>query len=235
MTYKIVFCILTSLQLLIIPAGLANTFEVSLSQKVDFKSGDVIKLKKSFFSVQIGSDPGTECAVPGFNCGSGYRPPHPTYKIDCGAKQPCPYIVMASAQDGSSGSLTIEDEKSCEKNNPENCFYEFARQFASDEGCMALKSPSGRYYCLARFDKSARPENRGLCDQLPDAIYALKWNCYYEYAIRYRDPKFCDKYSPKEIDGRDRCLLKMAEIFKDKAFCQKISASKTNSYKEQCL
>lgn len=213
----------------------SRTVIVSLSDKVDFKTGDVIQLKDSVFSVQVNHDKGTECAVPGYNCGIGYMPPRPAYKINCGDQKPCPYIIMPFPQDESSGSLSIEDEKSCEKNKPEICFSEFARPFTGDDGCMELKSLLGRYYCLKRYEDSRRPENKGLCDQLPDSIYALKWNCYYEYAVRYKDPSFCDKYSVSELSGRDRCLLKMAEMLKELSFCNKISASKEHSYKEQCL
>ncbi len=99
---------------------------------------------------------------------------------------------------------------------------------------MKLKSPLGRYYCLERFSDSKLPENRGLCEQLPADIYALRWNCYYEYAVRYRDASFCDKYPASEFSGKDRCLLKMAELLKDQSFCKKISATKEHSYLEQC-
>lgn len=212
----------------------AKTYEVGLTEKVFFSKGDIIKLKHTDFSVEIGFFPGTTCAVPGFNCGSGYRPPSPTFEIKCGTQKSCPYIVLGFPSDGSSGSLTIESEESCAKNDPKNCFYAYARQFKSDDGCMKLKSPLGRYYCLELFSDSKRPENRGLCEQLPAEIYALRWNCYYEYAVRYRDASFCDKYLASEFSGRDRCLLKMAELLKDQSFCKKISATKEHSYLEQC-
>lgn len=212
----------------------AKTYEVGLSEKVLFSKGDIIKLKNTNFSVEIGSFPGTACAVPGFNCGSGYRPPSPTFETNCGTQKPCQYIVLAFPTDGSSGSLTIESEESCVKNDPKNCFYAFAGQFKSDDGCMKLKSPLGRYYCLERFSDSKRPENRDLCEQLPTDIYALRWNCYYEYAIRYSDASFCDKYPASDFSGKDRCLLKMAELLKDQSLCKKISATKEHSYLEQC-
>jgi hypothetical protein len=77
---------------------------------------------------------------------------------------------MSSHKDTTSGSLSIEDETSCEKKDPANCFYQFARGFETDVGCMDLKSPLGRYHCLKKFPQSARPENRGLCEQLPESI-----------------------------------------------------------------
>ncbi len=214
--------------------GYSKTTEVALSEKVTFKKGDIFKLKGAEFSVEIGADPGTKCAVPGFNCGSGYQPPRPTFKILCGAHKPCPFIVLSQIKNSETGTLTIENEESCTKNNPEQCFYTIARQYTSDEGCMKLKTALGKYYCLKAYESSKRPENKGLCDQLPKDIYALRWNCFYEYAVRYSDPSFCDKYEPSELSGRDRCLLKMAEQLKDKSFCKKISNSKEHSYVEQC-
>ena len=217
-----------------INSGFTKSVEVTLSEKVNFKKGDIFKLTGSDFSVEIGSDPGTKCAVPGFNCGSGYQPPRPTFKIECGSNKTCPYIVLSDIKGSETGFLTIESEESCTKSNPEQCFYTFGRQYKSDEGCMNLKTPLGKYYCLKAYDSSKRPENKGLCDQLPKDIYALRWNCFYEYAVRYSDASFCDKYEPSELSGRDRCLLKMAELLKDKSFCKKISNSKEHSYVEQC-
>lgn len=214
--------------------GYSKTHEVGISEKVSFSVGDVIKLKGTDYSVKIGLFPGTECAVPGFNCGSGYRPPHPSYDIECGMVSPCPYILMDYPVDSTTGYLTIETEESCTKNRLKNCFLTYARQFTTDEGCMKLKSPFSRYHCLELFNDSRRPENKTLCEQLPEDIYALRWNCFYEYAIRYRDASFCDKYAASELSGRDRCLLKMAELLKDHSLCKKISASKEHTYAEQC-
>lgn len=222
-------------QIVLVGLSHAKTIEVSLSQKVVFKTGDIISLKNTKFKIEIGADKGSECAVPGFNCGSGYIPPHPTYKIDCDGQEPCPYISMPIAQGATTGNISIESEESCEKNDPSNCFRQFARQYKNDEGCMRLKSPLGRYYCLQDFTGSIRPENKVLCDQLPDSIFALKWNCYYDYAVRYKDPSFCEKYPTTELSGKRRCLLRMAELLKDQSFCDKITFSKEDSYKEQCL
>ena len=212
----------------------SKNYEVGISEKVSFQTGDIIKLKGTDYSVEIGFFKGSQCAVPGFNCGSGYRPPHPTYNVKCGALTPCPYILMDYPADSSSGSLTIETEETCIKNKLSNCFRTYAEQFTNDEGCMKLKSAFGRYYCLERFADSRRPENKAICEQLPSEIYALRWNCFYEYAVRYRDASFCDKYMTNEFSGRDRCLLKMAEILKDFSLCKKISATKEHSYVEQC-
>jgi hypothetical protein len=212
----------------------SKSYEVGISEKVSFQTGDIIKLMGTDYSVEIGFFPGSKCAVPGFNCGSGYIPAHPTYDVKCGALTPCPYILMNYPVDGKSGSLTIETEESCTKNKLSNCFSTYAGQFTNDEGCMKLKSPFGRYHCLERFPDSRRLENKALCEQLPAEIYALRWNCFYEYAVRYRDASFCDKYTVSEFSGRDRCLLKMAEILKDYSLCKKISATKEHSYVEQC-
>lgn len=217
-----------------LPSSFAKNQIVELSQNVEFNTGDILNLKGTEFAVKIEADPGTECAVPGLNCGSGYRPPSPKYIVDCGTHRSCPYVLMTAHKTATSGSLSIEDEKSCEKKDPPNCFYQFANNFKTDDGCMKLKSPSGIYYCLKKFPSSARPENKGLCEQLPESVYALRWNCFYEYADKYRDASFCDKYSAAESSGRDRCLLQMARILQDQTLCTKISDSKEHSYVEQC-
>ena len=214
---------------------LSETHVVSISQEVNFKPGDVIKLKNTPFSITIGLDKGTSCAVPGKNCGSGYIPPHLTIKIDCGEEKNCQYFIIDSINDIKEGKLSIETEDTCLNKNFEICFNNYSRTLHSDEDCSTLKTAVGKYHCLKRFYSSNRPENKNLCDQLPDSIYALKWNCYYEFAISYKDPSFCEKYSKEELSGKDRCYLKMAELFKNKSFCSKISDSKEHTYREQCL
>lgn len=227
-------CFLATLACLILfsNAGFAKTIEASLSQKIPFQVGHTYKLKDADFSLEIGADPGSKCAVPGFNCGAGYIPAHPTFKTKCGNQKPCPYIVMANAKDATSGILSFESESSCEHHKPEQCFREFSKQFETDEGCMKLKSPLGQYYCLERFPNSQQPQNRDLCNKLPSDIYGLRWNCYYDYAIRYKDPSFCELYPEKEFSGKERCWLKMAELMKDKSICKKIV--KEALYVEQC-
>ena len=212
----------------------AETTVVSLSDKIKFKTGDVIQLKDSEYSVTIGFDKGSKCAVPGFNCGSGYQPPRPTFSIQCGKINPCPYVALIFPNDSTTGLLSIENIKSCETHDTEICFREFANLFKKDVGCMNISNPDGRYYCLKNFENSKLIENKKLCDELSPSVYALKWNCFYEYAIRYKDQNFCDKYSAKESSGRNRCFLKMAEILKDKSLCSKINKNSEDSYLEQC-
>jgi hypothetical protein len=213
----------------------APVIKVSLSEKVKFAKGDVIELINEKFSIIIGFDEGSKCAVPGFNCGSGYIPPHPTYTVNCGERSPCPYIFMAASENSFSGTISIESLKSCETHEPERCYLEFANGFKEDKECMNISNLNGRYYCLKKFEHSKLPENKNLCDSLSDSVYALKWNCYYEYAIRYNDPALCEKYQDKEIDGKNRCFLKMAELNRDKKLCNKIVKTSQDSYLEQCL
>lgn len=209
---------------------------VSLSEKTHFTVGDTFKLISTNVSVKIEFDKGSECAVPGYNCGAGYRPPHPIYKLNCDNLNPCPYIVMMVATDSNKGIISIENEDSCVKSDPKMCFYELGKSFKSDIDCLKLKTPLAQYYCLEVFQTSTLKVARTLCDTLPKDIYALQWNCFYDYAIRYRDPTFCEKYSnlKQDLSGKSRCYLKMAELFKDKKFCKNIIASKDDSYKEQC-
>ncbi len=214
----------------------AREHTVSIGEHIRVASEDRVKLKDSYYSVRVERNPGTSCAVPGFNCGSGYIPPHIVFISDCGKEKYCPFVAVSTSGDDKTADLVIRDEKSCEaeKHNSNICFYDFARQFKTDLGCSSLKSALGRYYCLEFYQDSKRPENKSLCDQLPAEIYALRWNCFANYAVRYRDPTFCDKYSEQDVDGKDRCYLKMAEIFSDQQHCKKISESKSNTYKEQC-
>ncbi len=232
--HRLCFLLLLALTLTGIQSSYSKSTEIGLSEKVTFKKGDRFKLKSEEFSVEIGSDPGTHCAVPGFNCGSGYRPPRPTFKTECGTHKVCPYIIMSDIRGSETGFLTIESAESCEKSNPEQCYFSFGRHYKSDDGCMNLKTDLGKYYCLKAYEKSKRPENKTLCDRLPKDVYGLRGNCFYEYAVRYLDVSFCDKYEPSELSGRDRCLLHMAELLKDKSLCKKISASKEHSYVELC-
>jgi hypothetical protein len=226
--------ILVFITLIFSALSFSETHVVTISQEVIINPGDVIKLKDSPFTVSISLNKGTECAVPGKNCGSGYIPPHLTIKRDCGGNKNCLYFIIGSHNGIENQKLSIETEETCLKKNYEMCFSDYSGSLQSDEGCSSLKTSMGKYFCLKRFYSSNRPENKDLCDKLPNSIYALRWNCYYEYAIRYKDASFCEKYSKEELSGKDRCYLKMAELFKDKNFCSKISDSKEHNYKEQC-
>ena len=75
---------------------------------VDFKTGDIITLTNSKFKIEIGMEKGSECAVPGLNCGNGYIPPHPTYKIECGGQEPYPCIAMALTREAKAGKISIQ-------------------------------------------------------------------------------------------------------------------------------
>jgi len=224
------------LLLILMSSAFAKTHEVSLSESVTFNTGDLISLKGTSYSVEVGGpyEP-VKCAIPGRNCGAGYTPPRPVFNIKC-AGDPCPYILQTFNQSGTSGTLSVETEETCvQKGNQANtCFYDYARGLKSDEGCMKLKTALGKFHCLKRFEHTARPENKTLCDQLPKEIYSLRENCYYDYAILYKDPSLCEKFDKKNPSGADRCWNKMAEVMKDKTLCLKISGDKTNSYKALC-
>lgn len=215
---------------------LALGIEIDLSQKTKFKVGDTFNLKKSKVSLTIGFDKGSECAVPGYNCGAGYIPPHPIYTLNCDNQVPCPYVVLMNANDSDKGIISIETEETCTKSDPKTCFYQFGRSFKTDIECLKLKTALGQYHCLEIFPLSTMPEIKSLCEKLPKDIYALQWNCFYEYAIRFKDPSFCNKYSntKEDISGKNRCYLKMAEMLKDKQYCQPIVAAQDDSYKAQC-
>jgi hypothetical protein len=225
--------ILAILALFSAPTWAGVNHEVELGQKITVKSGDVVKLKGQHYSVTVGaSHEPVECAVPGFNCGSGYIPPAPTFQEKCAAP-PCPYFFAPEVKDGNTADLTIHNEKSCEqlKAQANTCFYSYARTLKSAEGCSILKGAVGRYYCLQVY-AVALPQFRDVCDGLPADIHALRENCYYDWAIRYRDARFCNKFDPKDFGGAERCWLKMAEVLKDRSLCRNIK--KEPSYVEQC-
>jgi hypothetical protein len=73
---------------------------------------------------------------------------------------------------------------------------------------------------------------RGVCDGLPGDIPYLRSNCLYDWAIRYRDPGYCHKFTKQEIDGAARCWNKMAEELKDKTLCENIPPG--NHYRGLC-
>lgn len=214
----------------------AAILEVQLGVPVKFQSGDEIKLKDSKYTVKVGGpyEP-VKCAIPGQNCGAGYSPPRPIFDVQC-IEDPCPYVMDSETTSGTTGTIVVHSEETCgaKKHQANSCFYQFARAYKSDEGCKNLKTALGRYQCLVVYPNSTRPEFRQLCDELPVEIFALRWNCYYDWAIRYKDSTFCDKYPKEDGSGRDRCLLKMAERLKDKSLCKKISDSKEHSYVELC-
>jgi hypothetical protein len=219
--------------LLVMPAFAGVVHEVELGQKITVKSGEGVKLKGQDYSVTVGAphEP-VACAVPGFNCGSGYIPPAPTFQENCTAS-PCPYFFATEVKDASTANLTIHNEKSCEqlKAQASACFYSYARTLKSAEGCSTLKGALGKYHCLQVYSV-ALPQFRSVCDELPSDIQGLRENCYYDWAIRYRDASYCKKFDAKDFSGAERCWLKMAELLNDRSLCRNIK--KEPSYVAQC-
>lgn len=227
---------LVSLFLALFPAAVfaGITHEVELGQRITVKSGEVVKLKGREYSVSVG-DPyePVKCAVPGKNCGAAYQPPAPTFREKC-TGSPCPYFFSPEVKGADTAALTLHDENTCGalKHQANACFYDFARRLNAAEGCSALKTALGRYHCLQMFSGQALVDFRGVCDALPSDIHALRENCYYDWAIRYRDAGFCKKFDAKDFSGAERCWLRMAELLKDRSLCNQIK--KEPSYVEQC-
>jgi len=212
--------------------SLAAIKPVEMSTEFQYQSGDKIVLNKHDFSVEVSSDSGTECAVPGFNCGSGYRPPHPIFKIVCGQSGICPYVfVNKQILTASSGVATIESIKKCEQEENELCLRSYVNQVIKAEDCLIYR-PLIQYCFSLAIPQTAR----GLCDQLPEGKNPYrKNNCFYDYAVSFKDPSLCDKFKPEDFQQRDRCLGRLAQTLRDKSLCHKISDTKEHNYKQQCL
>ena len=81
------------------PTPRGTVHEVSVGQKIGVVSGDQVRLKGKSFEVKIrAAGESVPCAVPGFNCGEGYVPPHPTFHAQCEEK-PCPWFFHAEVKD----------------------------------------------------------------------------------------------------------------------------------------
>ncbi len=207
---------------------------VEISKTIAVEVGDTIKTKDDSYSAVIKMSEASDCAVPGFNCGAGYRPSAPYIEETCKAKN-CDGIGSVYY---TSGKLvfSLENEDSClEKKNNETCFHLLTKDVKEDKDCNKFNSHIGKYFCLKNFDQSNLKDNRDLCDKLPNDIYSLKWNCFYEWAIRYKDPSFCEQYSKTQLSGKNRCYLKMAVLFNSSKYCKKIEEHNEDSYLEQCL
>ena len=228
--------ILYVLLIIIIPINTAfgKIHVVSISQTIPVTLGDTIQTKDKLYSAIVKITKSSDCAVPGFNCGAGYQPARYYLEESC-KKDPCENSGSVYYS-GEKLVFSLENEQSClKKKNNKTCFYSLYKRVLIDSDCSKFESTTGKYYCLNKFSQSRLKSNRELCDKLPSGTYALKWNCFYEWAIRYKDPLFCEKYSASQLSGRNRCFLKMANLLKSKAMCKKIIKSKDDSYLEQCF
>lgn len=211
-----------------------ETHNIELSQQINVEIEDVVKTKDGSYSAVIKMSEASDCAVPGFNCGAGYRPSAPYIEETCKAKS----CDGKGSVYYSAGKLvfSLENEESClTKKNNQTCFHLLTKDVQADKDCNKFNSHVAKYYCLNNFDQSNLKENRDLCDKLPSDIYGLKWNCFYEWAIRYKDPSFCEQYSKTQLSGKNRCYLKMAVLFNSNKYCKNIEKNNEDSYLEQCL
>ncbi len=208
----------------------AKTHIVELSKTVAVEVGDTLKTKDGAYTAVIKMSKASDCAVPGFNCGAGYRPSAAYVEESCIGKK----CIGKGRVYFFAGKLvfSLENEQSClERDFNESCFYALSEGVKKATDCNNFNSPTGKYICLSKFPLSNHEQFRSLCDQLPKS---LRWNCYYEWAQKYKDSGFCEKYPPKEFNGRNRCYLKLAELLRSKALCEKIIKRKEDSYHEQC-
>jgi hypothetical protein len=215
---------------------MAETKMVELGQEFSYQAGEKIVLSNADFSVEVSADPGTKCAVPGFNCGSGYIPPHPKFKMNCSNSNPCPYVfINAQTLSGTAGKGLIESLKKCETDENELCLRSYVDQIRRAEDCLVYP-PLIRYFCLQRFSLAIPVTERGLCDLLPENKNPYRrGNCYYDYAVSLKDPTLCEKFKAEDFSQKDRCYNRLSQVLKDKTLCQKISDTKEHNYKQQCL
>jgi hypothetical protein len=211
---------------LFIPFAYASkTHQVELGVPTLLKTGERIQLKGTTYELALANffEP-VKCAVPGFNCGAGYRPPSPHFSVQC-KSIPCPYFYETQVKGQNSVEVVIHSEESCAalKSAASSCFYGYSRSVVKKaEDCLNLKTALGRYHCVQRFHLSLPESMRTVCDDLPKDIPGLQASCWYDWAIRFKDSRFCASFTKEDTDGSSRCWAKMAQELKDRTLCMKI-------------
>ncbi len=156
-----------------------------------------------------------ECAVPGFNCGSGYIPEaftSPIIKIKEGEK--CQKFPLPELCE-----MTFKVEKSDDKT------YVLISLFNIFEACDRDKNLDNYNSCIAQvakntFDKPAyRPLN---CERIKDAP-ERKDACYEAIADKSEDPKICDL-----IKGQEgfQCVYLRAKVKGDPEICKTLKKNR---------
>jgi hypothetical protein len=163
----------------------------------------------------------TECAVPGFNCGSGYTPNPVTTPVveflqtnpEC-TKSPRPKFCEWNFKIVATDNKTYVDIEIVN-------IYEF---------CMGESNKSNRNSCIIRttvgndFNPMHSPDN---CNRADDP--EIKNNCFEMMAENLNDPKLCEKVIKPY--GR-RCILFLARAARDPAICQQLKTAPLNQSEE---
>ena len=164
----------------------------------------------------------TKCAVPGFNCGSGYTPEPVTTPIldfkltnpDC-SKSPRPRDCEWSYK------ITKTDSKTYVEVEILNIF----------DFCMREENQSNRNSCILRttvgnhFNPMYSPEN---CNRVDDQI--VQNNCFEVMAENLNVPEICNNV--KKPFGR-RCVLLLAVAAKNAEICQQLKIAPLYPSEEQ--
>lgn len=164
----------------------------------------------------------TECAVPGFNCGSGYTPEPVTTPIiefkltdhEC-TKSPRPKKCEWNF------NITKTDKKTFVEVEILNIF----------DFCMREENQSNRNSCILRttvgnhFNPMYAPEN---CNRVDDPL--VKNSCFEMMAENLKSPQLCENV--KKPFGR-RCVLMVAVAAKNAEICQELKTAPLNQSEEQ--
>lgn len=164
----------------------------------------------------------TECAVPGFNCGSGYTP------------EPVTTPVV---------KFELTDPECKKSPRPSNCEWNFnilstdSKTYVEVEilnifdFCMREENQSNRNSCILRttvgnhFNPMYSPDN---CKRADDP--KIRNECFEIMAENLNDPKLCE--SVTKPYGR-RCVLLLAVAAKNPDLCQQLKESPLNQSEEQ--
>lgn len=164
----------------------------------------------------------TECAVPGFNCGSGYTP------------SPVTTPVLDFKQTDPDCSQSPRPKK-CEWNykltNTDNKTFVEVEILNIYDFCMRKENQSNRNSCILRttvgnhYNPMYSPDN---CNRADDP--QIRNDCFEMMAENLKSPKLCDQV--KKPHGR-RCIFLLAIDSKNAAICQQLKTASLNQSEEQ--
>lgn|GEM_PF-5176981 len=163
-----------------------------------------------------------KCAVPGFNCGSGYFPEPFT----------SPIIKVKEGEHCQKYPLGEVCETTYEVKETDNITYVKIRLHNIFESCAKDTNIDNRNSCYIRtaknhYDKPAfRPES---CERIKDS-QEHKDNCYEAIADKVQDPKICDK-----IKGQEgfQCIWLRANSKGDPEICRTLKRNRFHHTDQQ--
>lgn len=183
----------------------AKTFRLSPGQSYDEKSVPLKLIFESFHTTK------TECAVPGFNCGSGYTPDPVTTPI----------------------IKRVWKDKTCEQSpRPKYCELDFQiiqtdkrtyielKIINPFDRCMKDENQSNRNSCILNTTKGSYDEpalNPDNCNRINEL--EVRDGCYEALADKLQDPRICEKM--KGPQGF-QCIYLRAKAAKDRSICHQL-------------